>query len=73
MYKVINWRKIVGIKQIVKKQKGGTKKTFFVFTISEKDFFKYKFNTVEWEQLVVITNWEHDFMKKEYTIIFNEI
>ena len=72
MYR-IDWRKIVGIKDIIKKQKDGIKKTFYTFTVSEKDFFEYKFNTIEWEQTIEIINWEHDWIKKEYTIIFDEI
>ncbi len=38
-----------------------------------KIFFKYKFNTQEWEQSVIIKQWEHDWIDKTYKITYDEI
>jgi hypothetical protein len=31
-----------------------------------------EYHTIEWEQSVKILNWEHDFEKDTYTIIYEE-
>ena len=40
--------------------------------ISEEDYKNSQYSTKEWEQSVIIKNWEHDFEKKQYTIIYTE-
>jgi hypothetical protein len=38
--------------------------------LSEIEYNNSKFCTNEWCLSVVILNWEHDFVLKQYTIIF---
>lgn len=75
MYKAVNWREIVNIEQINKKiktPKGVVIETYNVFTVTKEDFYKYGFNTKEWEQSVDIKQWEHDWVKEEYKITYTE-
>ena len=39
--------------------------------ISEEDFKSSKYITKEWSNSVIVTYWEHDFEKKNYTIKLN--
>lgn len=60
-----NWKEVVEIK---KDKKGNT---FFI--VNEEDFYKYKFNTQEWEQSIIIKHWEHDWIDKTYKITYEEM
>jgi len=59
-----NWKEKVEIKI--------DKKGNFFFIINEEDFFKYGFNTQEWEQSIDMKQWEHDWIDKTYKITYRE-
>lgn len=41
--------------------------------IEAADWPDSPYNTKEWENSVKVVNWEHDFEKSIYTIIFEEL
>jgi len=43
-----------------------------VIILPEAEYLVSHYNTKQWEQSVKITNWEHDFEKKQYTIKYTE-
>jgi len=44
-----------------------------VVTITEEDWATSIYSTYEWEKSVVIVQYEHDFIKKTYTIKYKDI
>jgi len=59
-----DWKEVVEIK---------TDKRGSSFIINEEDYFKYKFDTQEWEQSVIVTQWEHNWVDKTYKISYKDI
>jgi len=43
-----------------------------IIKITEEDWKESKYRTIEWEQSVNITYWEHDFVKKIYIIKYTK-
>lgn len=40
--------------------------------IKEEDWINSIHRTIAWEQSVIITRWEHDYVKKQYVIDYIE-